>query len=216
MKNFLTKLGLVEDDTPAVKPKAAPTPTATQQAPAGYVPPQAPSSFTTFTATPAIDPGIRDMLQQSLQENKLNGFDYLKFISAVEESKSTGVPEDARFKMTFSTAKQLGVDKNTLLKSGNHYIEVLAQDESDFNADCAHYEKSEVESRATKLASVESTIASLSSQLSQLNQDRATLAHELEQEKSKLESKKAAFRTTLESVRTTIQANIDKINQYLQ
>lgn len=210
IKSFLSKMGLVEDDIPVSKPKS---PAAIQSTVASVASTVVASPA--YRASPTIDPSIQEMLNQSLQENKLSGFDYLKFISAVEETKSTGVPEDARFKMTFSTAKQLGVDKNTLLKSGGHYIDVLAQDESDFNADCAQYEKSEVQSREAKLSSIESTISSLNNQLAQLNQDRTTLAQELQDERAKLESRKVAFSVTLESIRTTIKSNIDKISQYL-
>lgn len=210
LKSFLNKMGLVEDDLPVTaKPKAAQP----AQAPTPSYSPS-PVSMTTFTSQ-SIDPAIQEMLNQSLQENKLSGFDYLKFICAVDETKTTGVPEEARFKMTFSTAKQLGVDKNGLLKSGQHYIEVLAQDESDFNADCTQYEKNQVQAREAKLSSIETTISSLGQQLAQLNQDHATLTQELQQEKAKLESRKVAFRVTLENIRTTIKSNIDKINQYL-
>jgi hypothetical protein len=218
IKSFLTKVGLVEEDV-QVKAKAAtpaPAPTVSSGRPPAL--PVSGSTFSSmsFTPAPTIDPAIQEMLSQSLQESKLSGFDYLKFISAVEETRSTGVPEDARFKMTFSTAKQLGVDKNSLLKSGQHYIDVLTQDETDFNADCAQYEKNEVQSRETKLATVQKTISDLNSQLAQLNQDQFTLTQELQQEKLKLESRKAAFRVTVESIRSTIKSNIDKINQYLQ
>ncbi|MCX9024667.1 MAG: hypothetical protein OIN85_01060 [Candidatus Methanoperedens sp.] len=208
IKSFLTKVGLVEDDIPVTKAKSAPA--------QSFASAPTPSPTKTYSPpAPEVDPSIQEMLQQSLQENKLSGFDYLKFVSAVEETRSTGVAEEARYKMTFSTAKQLGVGKDGLLKSGAHYLEVLEQDESDFNSDCAQYEKNEVQSRASKIATIESTIADLTTKLAQLNQDHTALTQELEEEKTKLESRRTAFRVTLESVRGTIRSNIDKINQYL-
>lgn len=214
-KSFLNKMGLVEEDIQVTKAKPAQPAAAAPSSVSAPTPSY--SSFTSMSApVPAVDASIQEMLNQSLQENKLSGFDYLKFISAVDESKSTGVPEDARFKMTFSTAKQLGVDKNSLLKSGQHYIEVLTQDENDFNADCVQYEKNEVSARETKIASIEATINDLNKQLVQLNQDHTTLYQELQQEKVKLESRKIAFHVTVENIRSTIKSNIDKISQYLQ
>lgn len=216
LKSFLAKAGLIEEDVPVSKPKQAtqPTPTVQAQSPA---PSYQPSSFTaTSFSAPAVDPSIQEMLNQSLQDNKLSGFDYLKFISAVDEARATGVPEDARFKMTFLTAKQLGVDKASLLKSGAHYVDVLAQDENDFNADCDQYEKNEIQAREAKISSIETTITELNRQLTQLNQDHMTLSQELQQEKIKLESRKVSFRVTLESLRNSIKSNLDKINQYLQ
>jgi|SRR5581483_515588 len=214
MKNFLTKLGLVEDDMPVAKAKPA-APTATTNVSTGTPIPSS-TSFSFSVPAPSIDPALNEMLTKSLEENKLAGFDYLKFISAVQETKSTGLAEEACYKVTFSTAKQLGVDKNSLLKSGQHYIDVLNQDENDFNADCAEYERAQVQAREAKLAKVESTIADLKKQLSQLTEDSATLTQELHAEKAKLDSRKAAFSVTLDTLRNTIKTNIDKIGQYLQ
>lgn len=215
-KKALNKMGLVEDEVPVKKTAAQPAPAVAPAqtftpTPSGNISFSPPS----YTPPPTIDPTITEMLAQSLQDNKLAGFDYLKFISAVEESKATGVPEDARFKMTFSTAKQLGVDKTNLLNSGKHYLDVLTQDETDFNADCAQYDKKEVQSRTNKISQLEDTITQLSKQLAQAQQDHVTLAQELQDETARLESRKSAFQVTLQNFRATIESNIQKINQYL-
>lgn len=211
-KSFLNKMGLVEDEVTTVAKPVAPAvravPTTSQPVYSTWTP--------SVAVAPAVDASIQEMLTQSLQENKLSGFDYMKFISAVEETRATGVPEDARFKMTFSTAKQLGVDKTNLLKSGQHYLDVLSQDEADFNTGTVDYEKNEVQAREAKITNIDSTMADFNKKLSDLNQDRMNLATELQQEKLKLESRKAAFRVTLESIRNTIKTNITKIDQYLQ
>jgi hypothetical protein len=208
LKSFLNKMGLVEDEIVVTKP-AAPAAKPTQS----YTP-SAPQP--TYVPTPQVDPAISEMLAQSLQENKLSGFDYLKFSSSVEETKTFGVPEDARYKMAFSTAKQLGVDKNNLLKSGQHYLDVLSQDENDFNADCDQYDKKEIQSRKSKITEISNTIGDLTTKLAQLQQEQTTLAQELQDETARLESRKNAFQVTLQTFRATIQSNIEKINQYLQ
>lgn len=176
--------------------------------------PTQPTAFPSKSAM-IFDPQIGGMLRQSLEENKLAGFDYLKFVSAVEEMKSTGASEDQRFKMAFMTAKQLGVDKGSLSSSGQHYLDVLKQDESDFNSDCAQHVKTEVQAREKKLAQIEDTITSLAKQLAQLQQDQQTLKSELESERSTLDSRQAAFQATLGSIRSDIENNLQKINQYL-
>jgi chromosome segregation ATPase len=165
--------------------------------------------------TPAIDPSINQMLLQSLEDNKLSGFDYLKFSSSVEETKAFGVPEDARYKMAFSTAKQLGVDKANLLKSGQHYLDVLTQDERDFTQDCNEYDKKEIQAREARVSQIETMITDLAKQLTQLQNDHVTLKSELTEEKARLDSRKASFQVTLQNLRASIESNIQKINQYL-
>lgn len=208
LKKVFTKMGLVEEDV-VVKYQPQPTKTVVTKTETQPV-------VETPSYASKVDPDISEMLQSSLQENKLSGFDYLKFISAVEKMKSTGTPEDARFKMAFSAAESMGVTKISLLKTGDHYLDVLKQDEDDFNENCDQFDKKEVKSRENKLAQTEASITTLTKQLEQLNQDRESLKQELEDEKSKLETRKASFQTTLESFRSSIQANVEKINQYLQ
>lgn len=212
-KKFLTKAGLIEEEVQVSK---APAKSSPQAGATGLsVPnPSAPAPQY-YGHTPAIDPSINEMLLQSLEANKLSGFDYLKFSSSVEETKAFAVPEDARYKMAFSTAKQLGVDKNSLLKSGQHYLDVLTQDEASFSQECGEHEKNEVQAREAKLLKIESTMADLSKQLAQLQNDHVTLRSELQEEKIRLESRKVSFQVTLQNLRASIESNIQKINQYL-
>lgn len=211
-KNALTKMGLVEEEITVARKPAPTQGTATApgvSAPVSYTP------MAQYTPAPTVDPTIQDMLTQSLQDNKLAGFDYLKFAASVEEMKAFGAAEDARYKMAYSTAKQMGVDKNNLLKSGQHYLDVLTQDEADFNQDCNEYDKKEIQSRDAKISQIQTSIADLTKQLTQLQQDGLQLQQESQTEKMRLESRKSAFQMTLQVFRATIESNIQKINQYL-
>ena len=202
LKKALTKMGLVEDTVSI--PKAEPT-IATKTTVPTMVP----------TTTVEIDIAISKTLQQSLQDNKLSGFDYLKFIAATDEMKTYGTPEDARYRMAFLAAKQVGVDKDSLVKSGQHYIDVLKQDETDFNAECIQFEKKEVQAKDTKIAELEAKLTSLNEQLTQANLDHTNLTDEVRGKRASLASRQAAFKGTLETFVGNIEANIAKINKYL-
>lgn len=202
LKKALVKMKLMEDEVVSVPTKAkATTPTTT------YVPPT--------VQTPEIDATFAKALEQSLQESKLSGFDYLKFISTTEEMKTYGTPEETRFKMAFSAAKQIGMDKGKLVDSGQHYLDVLKQDEAEFNAECTRFEKEEIQSKETRISQLDTKVASLSEQLTKATQDRATLAEEVQEKKTGLDTRRASFQTTLKSFVSTIEANIAKINTYL-
>lgn len=209
-KNALTKMGLVEEDVKVAPKKPVQQPAPQQSTQASY---SAPSSY---DRSVSVDPAIQEMLQQSLQSSKLDGFDYLKFMAAVEEMKSTGVQEDARFKMASYTAKQMGVDKDKLLRSGNHYLDVLKEDEGEFNSSCDDYEKNNITARDNKISQLEATMTKLAKQLSDAQADHDQLQKELAEQKAILETRKSSFSATLQNFRATIESNIQKINQYLQ
>lgn len=207
LKNTFTKLGLIEDTLPQVPTKKS-TPVSKKEVEV-VEPTYTPESSDT------VDSAISQMLQQSFEENKLSGFDYLKFMSAVEEMKSYGTPEETRYKMAFSTAKQVGASKAGLTKAAQHYLDVLDQDEKDFDNDCSQYEKKEIQGRTTKIAELETQVSTLADQLAKAKDQHEKLSGELEEKKSGLESRKASFQTTLKSFTSTIQANLEKINKYL-
>jgi len=201
LKRTLMKLGLVEEETVPIAKKAIPT------TPQTATPVRAPVA--------AIDEAIAKALEQSLQENKLSGFDYLKFIAATDEMKVYNTPEETRFKMAFSTAKQMGLDVEGLTKSAKHYVSVLKQDEEDFDAECAQFQKKEIVAKEAKLTELEAKIVSLDEQAKRAREDYSALNEELKEKKSSLESRKAAFQTTLQSFVDNIEDNIAKITKYL-
>lgn len=207
LKTAFTKLGLVEDTVPVTKTK-------TKQSVTTVL-----STAPTYTAPPAttanVDEETAKVLEQSLQDNKLSGFDYLKFVAATEETKTYGVPEETRYKMAFSTAKQLGLDKDSLLKSGQHYIDVLAQNERDFKSDCTQFERINIQTKEVKIAELETKLTTLSEQLAQTKRERDDLASEVQENKSTQETSKASFQATLQSFVGGIETNIAKINKYL-
>jgi hypothetical protein len=210
LKNAFVKMGLVEEEvksTPKTPTKTTTPETTTKKA----------ATIPTFTPEPEpeVDPEISEMLEKSLQESKLSNFDYLKFISMVEKMKGKVSSEEARFQTAFSAAEELGLTKTNLLKSCDHYIDVLTEDENDFNDNCSDFEKKEVKSRETRLNTSAANIELLTKQLAQAQEEHETLQKEVEEQKEKLEARKQSFQTTLESFRSTIKENVDKINQYL-
>lgn len=212
-KKAFTKMGLIEEEVVApTKTRPQPTPTFSNSAPASFENSHYPTSY---VATPKVDDAIAKTLQQSLQESKLSGFDYLKFVASTEEMKIYGTPEDARYKMAFSAAKQLGVDKDSLVKSGQHYLDVLHQDDTDFQTECTQYEKREIQAKEAKVTELEAKLASLSEQLAQAKQERDGLVSEVAEKKASLDSRRASFQTTLQSFVTDIENNLSKINKYL-
>jgi chromosome segregation ATPase len=169
------------------------------------------------TSSQSADPAISEMLEKSIQDNKLSGFDYLKFVSMVEKMKGKGgLSEESRFQTAFTAAESMGVSKKKLVESGAHYLDVLKQDEEEFNESCEDFAKKEVKSKEAKLSQTEATIATLTKQLEQLTDDRESLQKEVEEGRANLEARKSSFQATVEQFKSAIQSNIEKINQYLQ
>jgi chromosome segregation ATPase len=198
---------------------AAPKPQASQQSlvvPTMTMPMSAP-----MVAGP--DPEIRAALLQSINEKKLPGYDYLKYIAALEEMKSMVPAEDARFRMAFITAKQFGIDKSKLAETGKHYLQVLNEDAREFQEHLNEKMQESVTAREKQLADLDSQIQSRQMQIEKLSAEiqaaqmqRNDLASQVAETRAKLDSKKRSFEVTHAGCVAEIEANIQKINQYLQ
>ena len=176
-----------------------------------------------YTSTPGVDPSIRSMLLQAMSDNKLAGYDYLKFVAALEEMK-TDIPSEAtRFKTAFAVAKQLSVDKATLAKSGQHYIDVLNNTAKEFQDNLASKMQETVTSGEKRLQEIDGQIqgrqeqiAKLTAEIQAAQTERTELASKVAENHAKLDSRKQSFDVTHAGCVAEIEANIQKINQFLQ
>ncbi len=207
----------VEDEQPVKKvaPQAAPATTMSSSLASPYQAPQTP-----VIAGP--DQEIRAALIASINDKKLPGYDYLKYVAALEEMKSMVPAEDARFKIAFSVAKQAGADKVKLAETGQHYIQVLNEDLKEFQSNLAATTQEKVVVRERQLQDLDNAVAERLQQIAQLTElntkaaaDRLALSNEIAETKAKLESKKKSFEVTHAGCVAEIEGNIQKINQYL-
>lgn len=207
----------VKEDMPTTVPAAVSAATAPAQ-----IFSQGPLYQSPLPSSASVDPEVRDALLQSLDENKLAGYDYLKFIAALEEMKSCGGNEESRFKMAYIAAKQLGVDKNQLLKTADHYKQVLQQDSQDFNNDLAQKQTETVGAHEDRIKQIDAAvaerndqIAKLNAEITQLQQEKGSLSGQVMENRAKLEVRKRSFEVTLAALTSEIDSNTQKINQYI-
>jgi hypothetical protein len=222
-KGFNFKGLFVKEDVPTSKPAAAPAAAAPlPPLTSGLAPgPLFQQPGTPLAASTSVDPKVRDVLLQSLQENSLSGYDYLKFMSALEEMKSYG-NEEARFKMVSIAAKQLGVDKAKLIQTAQHYIQVLQQDLDSFHNQESKAQLDNVGVHENRVKDIDAVIATKSDQIqklnaevSQLQQEKVTLSGQIMDNRNTLEIRKRSFEVTHAAMVSEIEANIQKINQYI-
>jgi septal ring factor EnvC (AmiA/AmiB activator) len=213
-KNKFNLKGLfVKEDVPTSPVTTSPTPVAAQTYSPG---PLYQSPLPTTTST---DPEVRDALLQSLQEKQLAGFDYLKYVAALAKMAGT---EESRFRNAFVVAEQLGVTKAQLIKTADHYKEVLARDLQDFNSSFAETQAKEVGAHEDRIKEIDTTITAINTQIQQLNaqvtqlqQEKGTLSGQVMENRTKLEVRKRSFEVTHAALLSEIDANSQKINQYI-
>ena len=158
----------------------------------------------------------------ALHHNNLPGFDYIEFRQALNKLSGLGMDETTVFKSAFATASTIGLTKEKLLETANHYKEVLAGESMKFDSALNSKIKSKISDRKVKVEQAQKKIEAYQEEIKRLEEQIKLYADGIETAKKEIETDKASIKTTgvnFEKTLNTILDQIDRdilnINQYL-
>ena len=79
-----------------------------------------------------VDPKFIDILMKAIEENNLEGFDYLEFKSSLQSLAKMSMDDATRYQSAMAMAKTLGASPDKILQSANHYLAVLKKESDKF------------------------------------------------------------------------------------
>lgn len=216
-----------EDDTKTSE--AAPTQEAvTDSAPVATAS-TAPVAASAPVATPTptvISAGVNDemaqMLMSAIEEANLEGFDYIEFRDTVNDLGNNGMTEANKFLSVFATASRMGLTRETLLSSIDHYLGVIGEKREAFMAMVESQLESEVQGRYDKAASLDEDIAKAQEEINRLNEvitnsqrEKIQLQNEANTEKMNIENTRASFESTFGMVQGKLLTDKGNIETYI-
>lgn len=186
-----------------------------------YVPPATNSSSSGADGgTP--DPKFTDLLLKAIEANNTEGFDYLEFMNSVRSLENVIPDETMRFRSAFEMAKTMGVSKEKLAQSGDHYLRVLANEDKKFKDAMENQKSRQIQARSDQMASLEKDIATKQAQIEKLTKEieeaktlLGTTKAEIGQAMSKIESTNQQFVASYNQVFGRISGDMDKIKANL-
>ncbi|HHJ50355.1 MAG TPA: hypothetical protein ENJ88_05545 [Phaeodactylibacter sp.] len=176
-----------------------------------------------------IDEKYLKSLLGALERENLKGFDYLEFKQAVQNLLAMNMEPATAIKSAFATAQTMGLTKEELLRSAEHYIAVLMGEEKKVREAAGRKLEERVSGVSKKKAQLENAIqaakdrmAALKTELQQLEKDLekhsaelAALSQKGELEKQKIAEREAAFLKASAHIKEAIAADIEQIRQAL-
>lgn len=208
-------------DTVATEEVASePTPTAV---PSAVVTPQVSAPSVTASAIiGGVNEEMAGMLMAAIEEANLPGFDYLEFRDAVNKMANTGMTESNKFLAIFTTASSMGLTRETLLASIDHYVSVINEKREGFMAHVADLMATEVDGRHEQAAKLDEEIASAAEEIAALNQKiqesqhaKINLQNEANTEKMNIENTRASFEATFNMVLNKLESDRTSIMNYI-
>jgi len=169
-----------------------------------------------------VDEKFINRLLGAIEENNIEGFDYLEYKQALQNLENVEMDEKTRFKSALAVAKTMGANKSVLISSADHYLTVLEKEEKKFLEAFRHQIEKQVNGRHTEIENIQNAIEAKKAQIKQIEEDIKKYSEMLTKAKAgvagaqaKVESAKTGFYSAFHIVSEQIKDDLEKIKAYL-
>lgn len=161
-------------------------------------------------------------LAKALERANLPGFDYIEFKQSLYALQAMDMVEETSFKSAFATAATVGLTKEKLLKTAEHYKSILNQEKAQFDTAMRSQIEQRVNSKLGEVERLKKQVEDYRRKIQELEQKIAksqdTIDHadeHIQAAKDRILSTKEGFETTHQSVMNQINIDIENIKRYL-
>ena len=166
--------------------------------------------------------GIAETLAKALEEANIEGYDYFEFAKTLEALKPNMPAEQVLYQTAYASGSVMGVTKDKLVQTAQHYLDVLSQKQKEFNLAVNKQTEDTVTSKEQHVSEIEEQIKSkaeqiqaLTDEINQLSSQKTEANNEISANKVKIEQVKNDFAATLQAFSTKINSDVQKIEKYL-
>lgn len=175
-----------------------------------------------FGDTNGLDNKSIESLTRALEKNNLPGFDYLEFKLSLGRLAQMNLPEEMAYKSAFATASTVGLTKEKLLTTGQHYRKVLFDEKEQFNMALqgqlqkrVNSKKEEVEKLKLQIEAWQQQIVNLQNQIAKSQATIDDAGAQMDGEMKKIQATKDSFEHTHQSIMNQIELDLQNIQRYL-
>jgi len=191
-------------------------------------PASAPANSGTPVTTPPAEPGkpapeLTEVLFKAMEQNNIEGFDYLEFKQSLNSLKKMPMDDQTRYQSAFAMAQTMGVTVERLLQTGQHYLDVLKQEEQKFEAAVNNQKAKQIGEKEQQILKLEEAIKAKAAQIKQLTVEieaDQTKAKQMKQEMTeasvKVETTRSNFVASYEALVQQIRSDLDNIKNFLK
>ena len=169
-----------------------------------------------------LDPKSVDFLTGALAKNNRPGFDYLEFKLSLDRLKKLGMDEETAFKSAFATASTVGLTKDKLVSTAQHYKQVLAKEKGQFDLALGKQLDKRVNGKRQEVEKLKKQIEGWKEKMAQLQEQiarsQATIDdadNQIQAEMKKIEKTKDHFEHSHESIFQQIEKDLENIQRFL-
>jgi chromosome segregation ATPase len=163
-----------------------------------------------------------DALLKAMKSKAIKEFDYLKFKHSVKSLSELNLDESTAFKSAFTTASTLGLTKEKLVRTANHYGNVLDKEKLQFAEAMKNQLNEKVSKKLEEAERLKQKTEEYKLKIEKMKADMAAYQKkiqnvdtEIEKAKVKIEATRKNFMDAYELFKQTIEKDINLIDEYL-
>ena len=206
---FIVEVPDAKDKSPSKK-----APTATPKA----VPP------TPKSAKPGeVSDQFLEVLFKAMERNNLEGFDYLEYKQSLQSLAKMDMDEATRYQSAYAMAQTMGADARHLVKTAQHYINVLKAEADKFESALRKQQQDRIGSKQTEMKQLDSSIAEKTKRIQQLQKEisehqkqRETLQKLIGEASIKIQATHANFEASFQLLVQQIMKDLENIKVHLE
>jgi hypothetical protein len=174
-----------------------------------------------------FDEKIYENLSEAIDKNNLPGNDFWEFSQSLNSDsiKVMTVDEKTKFNMVFATLKSAagGMTKETLVKSVQHYIDVVNKEKEIFLSEMADATEAKVNTNVRESDNLSALVQKKTEQIQKLQEEIVEITGQIttlngaaEESKYIIAKKQADFEVTVGQMIGQLEGYGQKINQHIQ
>ena len=169
-----------------------------------------------------LDEKSVDFISKAIEKANLPGFDYVEFKQALSNIAKMNIDEATAFKSAYGTAMTMGLTKEKLLETANHYKTIVSIEKEQFDVASEKQKDLKIGDNLRQVDDMNKKILDNELKIKQLQDEIETLRvkvrgmdYEREQAYGKIEEAKTKFTFAHQSILNQIEKDIENIQKYL-
>lgn len=164
-----------------------------------------------------------DLLFNSMEQNNIEGFDYLEYKQSLQSLKKMPMDEPTRYQSAYAMAQTMGASPAHLIDTARHYIDILKKEEEKFAEALANQQLKQIESKEQEIGKIEQLIKTKTEQIKKLTQEielhrnkAGQMRKQISAAAVKVETTKNNFIASYNSLVGQIHQDVENMKKYLK
>ena len=158
-----------------------------------------------------------------MEKHNIEGFDYLEYRQSLLSLRKMDMDTATRYKSAYAMAQTMGASPEYLIKTANHYLDVLQKEEAKFGEALKNQRSRQIGEKEQQLKQLEQTIRQKAEKIQQLSKEIEehqkqikAIEGDLSQAATKVESTKNDFIASYNAIVVQIKEDIENMKQFLK